>query len=303
MNHSLEKVKVVMSVFNGEKYIEEQIDSILNQTYPDIELYIRDNCSTDRTIEILGKYACNSKIHVIQGDKNIGYTQGFFTLLGLCGDADYYAYCDCDDVWPKEKIEIAVERLRREDSEIPVLFCSSYDIYDENLIFVCDGPRKLNTSFSCCLLECFSLGGTYVFNQKARELLAVNIPTANIGHDWWTCMVCQGLGKVVFDSRPLHKYRRHSQTATRTAQSSIKLIPWRVKTFLVEGKIKQIQGQLQDYSYLYAEQLHAEDKNVLKLFTNRTVGTALRKMFYPKRFRQKLFDEFLVRCCFVFGIL
>ena len=92
------KVKVLLSAYNGEKYIVEQVESILNQTYQNIELYIRDDGSKDNTLKVLKPYQDNPKVHIIQGE-NVGFIKSFLQLVELSGDADFYSYADQDDVW------------------------------------------------------------------------------------------------------------------------------------------------------------------------------------------------------------
>jgi len=296
-------VKVVTSVFNGEQYIREQVESVLKQTYSNFELYIRDNCSTDRTLDVLQEYASNPKIHIIKGDENLGVVLGYFTLLELCGDADYYAFCDSDDVWEENKVEVAVGKLEQTDGQIPVLYCSGYDICDENLSYIRQSPRIRNISFRNCLVDVIAPSSTYVFNEAAREIIIQNIPSHATFQDRWILMMCQGLGEIIFDPRPLMKYRRHGKSSTPSTQSKIKLTIWRIKYFLVDGKTKGIREEIQEYSDMFANQLCEEDQKVLQLFTRRNVGTALKKVFYPKLFRQTFSDEIMLRGLFLLGVL
>lgn len=124
------KVVILMSTYNGEKYIEEQLESLLNQTYSDIKIFIRDDGSKDRTKEIIKQFLQKSKnIFLIEGE-NIGFINSFFELLNISDTADYYAYCDQDDVWMEDKIERAVKFLEKSDSNKPVLYFSNSDYYD-----------------------------------------------------------------------------------------------------------------------------------------------------------------------------
>lgn len=303
MDKMFPTVKVVTSVFNGEKYIKEQIDSVLNQTYPNIELYIRDNCSTDRTMEILLEYAHCPNVHIIQGNENIGFVRGYFTLLDLCGDADYYAYCDCDDVWMRNKLEIAVGRLEEINGQIPILYFSNYVICDENLNPVQKAPHIHNISFPNSLVDCPAFASEYVFNRKAKEMLLKSRLRHATGQDQCVYMLCQGMGKVIYDSRPLVKYRRHKENISASTNSKIKFMLWRIKNFLVDKKIRNIREQIQEYSDLYIDCLCEEDQRILKLFTRRNFETAMKKVFYPHMFRQNMPDEIMLRGLFLLGIL
>ena len=112
------KVAVLISTYNGEKYIKEQIDSILNQTYKNIEIVIRDDGSSDSTIEIIKEYQKKHSNIILKEGTNVGFIKSFFQLLGLA-DSDYYAYCDQDDVWMENKIELAVNALNEADNTKP----------------------------------------------------------------------------------------------------------------------------------------------------------------------------------------
>ena len=108
-------------------------------------------------------------------------------------------------------------------------------------------------------------------------------------------MVCRGLGQVIYDSRPLMKCRCHGENITPSNQNKIKFILWRIKYFLVDGKIKSIREQIQEYSDFYVCQLNEENRRILELFTKRNIVTAIKKLFYPHMFRQNIPDEIMLR--------
>ena len=97
-----------MSTYNGEKYLKEQIDSILSQEGVDVRLYIRDDGSSDRTTDILASYQEHKNVKIEKGN-NLGFAKSFLTALDECDEADYYAFSDQDDVWEKDKLSTAME--------------------------------------------------------------------------------------------------------------------------------------------------------------------------------------------------
>ena len=108
------KVAIIMSTYNGEPFIRQQLDSILNQTYKNIELVVRDDGSKDKTVEIIKEYQEKyENIKFFQGE-NLGFVKSFFELLKLT-EADYYSYADQDDIWIENKIEPAVNSLNKLD--------------------------------------------------------------------------------------------------------------------------------------------------------------------------------------------
>lgn len=299
------KVVILMSTYNGEKYIEEQLESLLNQTYSDIKIFIRDDGSKDRTKEIIKQFQQKSKnIFLVEGE-NIGFINSFFELLNISDTADYYAYCDQDDVWMEDKIERAVKFLEKSDSNKPVLYFSNSDYYDGEMNFLATAEKNKIYNFRNSLVECVTQGMTMVINNKTRETIVNNRPQTCLYHDWWTYMICSGFGEIIYDDKSLVKYRRHNKSVTVEGKSKLQLFIWRVKEFLINDSLKQIKKQLQEYEKLYSNNLTEKNKKLLKLFTNEKYNflIALKKTFYPKRFRRKFIDEISVRILFIFGNL
>ena len=161
------KVIICMSTYNGEKYVKEQIESLLNQTYKNLEIYVRDDGSKDNTINILEEYEKNNKIHFIKGN-NVGVVKSFYECLKEAYDnAEYFAYCDQDDKWHEDKIKRAISKLKKENQEQPLLYFSEFNYCDENLNFVNKSNlNKKGASFENSIVECISFGIVEVFNKK-----------------------------------------------------------------------------------------------------------------------------------------
>lgn len=299
------KVTILMSTYNGEKYLEEQIDSLLNQTYKSISILIRDDGSKDNTVHIIKeKQKNNDNITLIEG-KNVGFIKSFLELINLAEKSDYYAYCDQDDVWMEEKIQRAVEFLNKANNEKPVLYFSNSDYYDSNMKYLATAEKNKIYNFRNSLVECVTQGMTMVINDTTRGLIKKDNPQNSLYHDWWTYMICSGFGEVIYDDKSLVKYRRHNKSVTVEGRSQKELFIWRVKKFLVGDSLKQIKKQLKEYEDLYQKRLSIENQELLKLFTKEkySITTALKKTFYPKRFRRKFIDEVSVRILFLFGKL
>ncbi|MBE5946147.1 MAG: glycosyltransferase [Lachnospiraceae bacterium] len=308
----MKKINVLLSAYNGEKYIKEQIDSILAQTWDNVEIYVRDDGSTDKTADILKEYEKAGKIKLELG-KNVGFIKSFFWLVRNSGDADYYAYADQDDSWFPEKLAMAVEKLESEVSEedlssLPVLYFSNYDYYDEELNFVSHAFSEddiKNPTFRNCIVDCMPLGFNSVFNKVAKDMMTKDTPKYSCGHDWWTYMICQGMGKVIYDNRPTVKYRRTGNNVSAGGMSFIKFQIWRIKKFIIGGYFLNVRKMLAEYRYLYNHKLQPEDSKLLSLFTRKNYNliVALKKTFYPKMFRQKAVDELMLRFFFLIGRL
>ena len=301
----MKQVNVLLSAYNGEHYIRQQIESILAQSYENIQLYIRDDGSTDGTRVVLEEYSQQENIHILLED-NVGFVHSFEDLMVQSGEADYYAFCDQDDVWLSDKITMAVELLEKEDQRQPLLYFSNYDYYDWDLNFqehhVMEQP---NISFQNALVDCVSLGFNSVFNRTARDMVVDKMPKHSLGHDWWMYMVCVAFGKVIYDNRVTVKYRRHQSNVSSAGMGFLQFQIWRFKKFFLNGYFKRVKTQIREFDTLYGGALKEEDRQMIHLFSGEknSVGNVFRKVFCKGAFRQNKMDEIFVRCIFLIGQL
>lgn len=220
-NKIIPKIEVLLSTYNGEKYLESQIDSILNQQGVEIVLTVRDDGSTDRTLEILESYKAKwpTKIFVIEGE-NIGYRRSFLSLLAMADETvDYFAYADQDDVWELDKLKCAVMLLNGNlDSW---LYASALKITDENLNIMStkclDDLRQTLGSF---FVRTRLAGCTMVFT---KNLLKIALKYAKLDvehemapdHDCLLCMLSMIYGKrILYDTQSHILHRRHDAAET-----------------------------------------------------------------------------------------
>lgn len=298
------KVAVIMSTYNGEKFIREQIDSILEQTYKNIEIIVRDDGSTDKTKDIVKKYQKKHKnIKLIEGE-NLGFIKSFFELLKIA-EADYYAYADQDDVWIENKIELAVNSLNRLDDSMPNMAFGNSDYYNEEMKFIGNGDKDKKYSFLMSLFSCVTQGMTMTVNKKARDMIIEKMPKSCFFHDWWTYILCVSMGNVAYDNITTVKYRRRKENATSEGQGYFRLLIWRVKNLVLKSGMKDIKRQMLNFKEFYYDDLTDENKKILDLFSNEKYNffVALKKAFYPKRIRKKLLDDFMLRIIFILGVL
>ena len=172
-------IAVLLSTYNGENYIAEQIDSLLSQTFKDTRIFIRDDNSTDRTGLIIDEYVSKYPNKIKRVDKdgnNLGCGQSFMRLLENT-QADYYMYCDQDDYWLPEKVEISYNKIKQIESENnaddkPVVVFSDAIIVDENLSVLYDSlwesnnrnPEYAKSFYKCAVYRQAALGCTMIFN-------------------------------------------------------------------------------------------------------------------------------------------
>jgi len=304
----LKTVNVLLASYNGEKFIREQIDSILSQKTEGFELrlYVRDDGSTDDTLNILREYEAAGKLKLFTGE-NKGFAKNFLTLLSLCDKADYYAFSDHDDVWEKEKVKKGFDLLEgqsNEDKQKPLLYFSNYEFYNDDMTSHSSHDMgKLNPNFANALLDCPALGCTQMLNNIARAEVVKELPEYVIGHDCWTYMVCAGLGKVVYDPSVTMRFRRHNGAASKEGMSFLKLQIWRVKTYFKNDKISIIRKMIGNFNQQFGDRLKPEDKELLDLYTHEkhTLSIGLKKAFHKGRFRPKMTDEIMLRMIALIG--
>lgn len=231
-NHT-EHIAVLLAAYNGETYIEEQLDSILAQTVPGIQIIISDDGSADGTREILERYQKQYPGQVVpkhrpqvekkkQGSGVPAPAGNFFWLLSQT-DADHILFSDQDDVWHPKKVERMLERmyalegqdLEQRGSEQPVLVFSDMEVVDENL-------RLISRSFfeySRCNPDRLALpqlltenpvtGGAMMINRRLAQMVETN-PAVCFMHDWWIALCACCFGTIECIKEPLYSYRQHS---------------------------------------------------------------------------------------------
>lgn len=233
-------VYVLLSTFNGERYVRAQLDSVLAQSYPNIHVTIRDDGSTDQTPSILQEYARHhANISVVFG-KNFGTVRSFMALLKLHENYDgYFAFCDQDDVWHLDKIRRAVSLA--ESSKTP-----EYALYFSRLALVSQEGSSLRLSdipthltFNNALVENVVTGATSVFGSRIRDLMLLGRPEYMVWHDWWLYLVATAFGCVIYDEEPVIDYRRHDHTQTTLRVRSSESLVKKLQAFIYVARRKR----------------------------------------------------------------
>lgn len=301
----MKKVQILMSTYNGEKYIETQLNSILEQNYKQIFLLIRDDGSTDHTLKILSQYERKYKnISVIRGE-NIGVIESFFTLMQKADEkADYYAFSDQDDKWLAHKISKAIEALEKEDDKKALLYCSSKTLVDKDLKLLhseIDYTKEIIPSFGNALVQNICTGCTCVFNKKLCDSIKNNIPNNIIMHDWWLYLVAAAFGKVIYDKNSYILYRQHEGNVHGTIIRKKDLFYHRWQELWKDrGEIYQ---QIEEFNKRY--QLNTDEKELLDKVLKSKKGIANKiDLIKEKRVkRQQPKEDKIYRLMVLFGKL
>lgn len=213
------KVAVIMSTYNGEKYIREQIDSILSQTGVEVELFIRDDGSKDNTVKIIEEYEQKySNVHVNTG-ANLGFRQSFIQELLRVNDYEYYAFSDQDDYWEREKLYQACLKLQDVSTGTPAVYYSNLNVADENLnIYRTTKLQNRKKSLESLVMRRSIAGCTMVFNGNLWcKIAKVDITDDMLkrGHDSFVLSLCYALsGTVICDSNAYIRYRQHTSNTS-----------------------------------------------------------------------------------------
>ena len=299
------KVCVMLSSYNGEKYIREQIDSILAQELPeqcDLSLIVRDDGSTDGTIDILAEYEGRGLLTLIQGE-NLGVTGSFFALLNhTTGKYDYYSFSDQDDRWHEDKMFRALSVLSRKDKKIPHLYCSEYYYCDEHLGSpVPSTHNKLDPRVSLLLFENTISGNTIVFNDALASYVIQAGRNGIYCHDWWVALVASAVGDIEYDDQFYSlDYRRDGRNVSPTGSGQFRLLQYRIKHFIKGDELNIIGKQIAKFASVYRGKLSKHDVKILDVCTS---NSRIRKAFLPVRLRQTISGEFMLRTLFLIGKL
>lgn len=225
------KVYVMMSTYNGEKYIREQLDSILDQNYVDVCLAIRDDGSKDNTLEILNDYENKYKNITVEDGKNIGYAASFWTLLlSSPNDYDYYAFADQDDIWEKNKLAAGIQALQSNENGRLKLYASALNVTDEDMNFQYKNEfKKLRPKFGSAVTRPRLSGCTMIFNASllsiCKKMDIRETSGSCISHDalvYISFLACGG--NLTFSRKSYINLRRHPETVTGHGKSILKRV-------------------------------------------------------------------------------
>ena len=235
-------VCILLSTYNGEKYLAEQLQSIENQTHKNWRLIISDDGSSDSTLAIAKKFQLqwgNDRLEIRQGPKQ-GFCQNFLSMAcDAAIRADLYAFSDQDDVWMIDKLERAVAHFDQNNEwQLPRAYGSRTKIVDERLNPLGLSPEfRLPRSFRNALVQSIAGSNTQVFNQAAKTLLEQAGRQKVVSHDWWLYLVVKGAGGIFYyDPIPTLLYRQHSN-AIVGANSSFRARIERIY-YVVNGRFK-----------------------------------------------------------------
>ena len=226
----MEKIVILMSTYNGEKFILDQLDSLFTQDYPgEIIIYIRDDGSTDLTTKLIKSYQQNANRKIIlQESSNIGPQKSFLSLIREAPDGDYYFFADQDGVWCNNKISFSVDKLKRSNAKYK-MFCSNYSIVDKDLMSRKNNAVEINN-------RTFHFLRAVLYNSFPGCVIGINDQLLNViqrmdlrscmMHDSLTFATAVAIGEIIYCENPLILHRIHGENVVGDRPKKIIIHKW-----------------------------------------------------------------------------
>ena len=286
------KVQILLSAYNGEKYIRTQLDSILAQTWENLEILVRDDGSSDQTLSILSEYEAKHPNVKVYREENIGLVQSFLKLLTY-SDADYIGFSDQDDYWLPEKVERAAEKLS--PCTGPALYCSNQKLVDDDLKELPgETVPEPQPGFGNAVIESMCTGCTVLMNRELRDIVVgKGIPAHAIWHDWWCYMVATYLGTMIFDKNAYILYRQHADNELGSSRSAWQMI--KNKWDFLKKTRGCLGAQLKDFQARFRGIPEKDALVDLLLASEHSIGARWKLVFKKEIYRQKPLDQVVVR--------
>lgn len=267
------KVNIVMSTYNGEKYLADQIKSIQSQTFEDWQLLIRDDGSSDNTPSIIRDMAKkDDRIHFINDgqNENYGVIKSFYHLVKY-DSADYYFFSDQDDVWLPEKIEVTLKRAQSETSAKPLLVYTDLKVVNEDLEVLQESMIKsqshhANTELVQELTENTVTGGTMMINKALADKwqLYDNL----LMHDWYLALLAASLGKLVYIDQATQLYRQHEANVLGARTWSKRAKNWLKPNTLISKYWWLIKSSQNQAEKLLAQEMSESSTQMVKAYVH-----------------------------------
>lgn len=281
----MEKVLVLMATYNGEKYLQEQLDSLYAQKGVEVSIIVRDDGSSDGTIEILKK---NSENHNIEWYANghLGVKYGFYDLMekAYASANTYIAFCDQDDVWDEDKLCTAVNAIKQNaqknsDGDIPCLYYCGQNLVDSNLKFLSGHElNKSRTIYARFLLN-DAAGCTEVFNFALLKEIVKYKPEYMLMHDAWIVKVCLGIGgNVIVDTNAHMSYRQHGGNVVGLKHDLVS----KIKTAIYYINEQDVESQMKELVKGYDKSLTSDYKEIVNDVLNYKKSSKSRKRLLNK---------------------
>lgn len=273
-------IDILMATYNGEKYIGEQLDSILNQTYQDFRILIRDDGSTDNTLSIIKRYieSFPTKLSLIIDDKICRSAAKNFFQLVKYAESEFVMFSDQDDVWLPDKIEIMLKCICKDEfKNTPVCGFTNYSLIDGNSNDILYNREILKSQYELkkLLSNNCALGCTMLLNDKLIDLLKKWTYTERTMHDWAAMLIAACCGKIIYLPERTICYRQHNNNVL--GKKTL------IRYVLTRLSLKEDRKRIDNY-FIQAEYLkhycnNRESLAILNDFCNIREGNKLHRIY------------------------
>lgn len=265
----MKTVTVLMSVYNGERYLREQIESLLAQKDVCLSILVRDDGSSDGTRDILEEYQARGSLRWYTGE-NLRAARSFLNLLEQAPVSDYYAFADQDDYWLEDKLKIACDRLssleEQSAEERPALYYGRPRLVSADLTPIPgpDSSKDRMVDFKSALINSNATGCTMVFNRKLKDKVLEQTPNYLAMHDAWLHKICIITGGQLYFDEDVHiLYRQHGNNVIGMPTSMWQKVKNHYRSFRVKecSRSKMVRSLLE----CYGDEMDEEEKRLAYL--------------------------------------
>lgn len=266
-----DKVEILLATYNGERYIRQQLDSILNQDYENWLVRACDDASTDDTYEILTEYKEKFPDKFIMEKRQTGFGSAKLNFAHLIQNSscDYVMCCDQDDVWLPNKISLTLQEMKRNEKDgIPVLVHTDLKVVDAELNVLSDSffehsNYNKKPQYKDLLIQNHVTGCTMMMNRALVDLVNLQEDYDDIlMHDWLAAIVAAGLGKVAFVDCPTMLYRQHAVNSVGAKKYGLALLISKLRNRSIKKSLIAATRQAEQIANTYEHQL---DKQLYQL--------------------------------------
>lgn len=270
----MEKINILMATYNGRKYLRQQIDSILNQTYSNFRLLISDDASTDSTVKILEEYEKKDRrVEIYSHQKNMGVVANFEFLINKVR-SEYFMFADQDDVWEPDKIEKSLKKLEETDSDLVYTdlevvdnklnqihssFWKQKGFYDKITKYNNFESLYLNNYINGCTMICKSLW--------INEFLPLPKNSKYVIHDYWIALVVSNRGKMAYIEESTIKYRQHGNNQVGSSRKSDTLETFdEIRDLFLQVKIEHFETFVENEKSFKSKEIQKLNRESLAYF-------------------------------------
>ncbi|MFA5074245.1 MAG: glycosyltransferase family 2 protein [Nitrospirota bacterium] len=301
------KIDIVLSTYNGERYLEEQVDSIISQTFTDWRLLIRDDGSSDTTVALIQKIRKRNPDKIILIDQEAahkGACQSFAALMSN-SKSDYLMFCDQDDIWLSDKINKTLAVMagleKKYGHHQPLLVHSDAKVVDHNLKELAPSLLRYQkikpikgAQLSRLFLQNAATGCTMMINKTLRDM-ALPVSSHALMHDWWLALPAAAFGHIGYVAEPTMLYRQHGKNDLGAHRYNFMVAVIQLLELLNIRKIRhawrkkhvmtgRLEAQAKSFLHHYYTMLSHQDKEMLNAFCSLSRQSYLKKRYCMFRY-------------------